>query len=331
MHESQAKGYYLEEIVRSLMLKSNFINIQTGDIIGRGADHQIDSYGTFMFSIPFIYPIRLISEVKWFKKTYKVNLNRIRDFVGVMIDISQNYFVPREIRSKRTRTSLRKERYTDCGAYFSATGFSTIAQDYAWAHGIYLISFTQDPILIPILNRAKDLIKRDRSIWDHQYAKKEDVVKMAQVHFQNDIQLRDLMHQKNAYFGILDELYPVMIITDGEFMFDPTAPDDISEDNMPLESDVIRERRSESDAIKERRLESDVDVNFQFRFQNTQFSFSLPWITSKKIIKAIKSTYGGETFAFLDIPLALEVNQRRYRRIFRIRLTLPNNIKTILS
>ena len=43
MHEAQAKGYYLEEIVRELMRDSHFINVQTGNIEGRGADHQIDS------------------------------------------------------------------------------------------------------------------------------------------------------------------------------------------------------------------------------------------------------------------------------------------------
>jgi hypothetical protein len=153
MHEAQAKGYYLEEIVRELMRDSHFVDVQTGNIEGRGADHEIDSYGSLMFSIPFVYPVRLISEIKWFKPNVVVGLGRIRDFVGVILDISQNYFIPRETNSHRT--PLRRERYTDCGAYFSATGFSLPAQDYAWAHGVYLVSFSQDPLLTPILTKTK--------------------------------------------------------------------------------------------------------------------------------------------------------------------------------
>lgn len=72
MKPYQARGYYLEEIVRELMRKSKFVDIKTGNIEGRGADHQIDSYGRFMFTIPFVYPVRLISEVKWFSKKYTV-------------------------------------------------------------------------------------------------------------------------------------------------------------------------------------------------------------------------------------------------------------------
>jgi len=315
MHESQAKGYYLEEIVRQLMRDSRFVNVQTGNILGRGADHQIDSYGTFQFSLPFVYPIRLISEVKWFKKNYTVKLSRIRDFVGVMIDVAQNYFVPRDT-SPQSR-NLTRERYTDCGAYFSATGFSPPAQDYAWAHGIYLISFSQDPMLTPILDRAEELIEEDSNIWDRRFAKKANIIRMAQSHFRDDRQLRQLMNRKKAYVGILDELYPVMIIMEGEFIFDPTLPDELSGEDLTLESN----------AIKERRLEGKVDVNFQFSFRDTQFSFSLPLITSKNIIRAIESTYGGEAFAFLDIPLVLEANQKKYRRIFRIRLMLPEQFK----
>lgn len=319
MHEAQAKGYYLEEIVRELMRDSHFINVHTGNIEGRGADHQIDSYGSLMFSIPFIYPVRLISEVKWFKPTRVVELNRIRDFVGVLIDISQNYFVPRDV--SRQQPNRRKERYTDCGAYFSATGFSLSAQDYAWAHGVYLISFSQDPLFAPILARAEELIAANQGTWNHIHGRKDAVVRMAQSHFQSDNQMRQMMSQKKGYFGILDELYPVMIIMDGEFTFDPTGPDNLSEEDLPLGSDT---------AIKERRTEGEVDVNFKFDFKNTSFSFNLPWITSRKIIHAIESTYGGEAFAFIDIPLVLMMDERRYRRIFRIRLALPEDLKSSL-
>lgn len=315
MRAYQAKGYYLEEIVRELMRKSEFIDVKTGNIEGRGANHQIDSYGTLMFTIPFVYPIRLISEVKWFSRNYKVQLNRLRSFVGVMIDISQNYFVPRAMRSRRQAdySVLRKERYTDSGAYFSATGFSRDAQDYAWAHGVYLIPFSQDKILDPILKRAQHLIYYDR-FWEDSQSKKAEVIEKARYHFQADRELHNLMRRTFSYIGILDGLYPVILVSDEKFEFDPTAPDDLTEEDMSFESNY---------AFKERRIEGEEDVNFQFRFHGTRFSFSLPMVTAKKIIYAIESTYGGEAFATLDIPIVLKAKQRTYRRIFRIHLALP--------
>lgn len=313
MQLHQARGYYLEAIVRKLMKKSKFINVKTGNVEGRGADHQIDSYGTFGFTIPFVYPVRLISEVKWFSRKYKVRLNHMRSFVGVILDISQNYFVPRATRSRRFPTSVSKERHTDCGAFFSATGFSGDAQSYAWAHGIYLISFSQDPILAPILDRANHLLRHNVS-WADSRATKTDVISMARSHFRSDRELPNLLRRTYSYIGILDNLYPVILMSDGGFEFDPKAPDSLIGEEWSFE---------DNRAFKERRIEEEGDVSFQFSFRRTRFSFSLPIATATKIIRAIESTYHGEAFASLDIPVVLGAEGRTYRRIYRINLALP--------
>ena len=76
------------------MRKTNYIDVKSQDVPGGGADHQIDSVGFFSFTIPFMYPVRLIAEAKWYKDDKKIGLGSMRDFVGVMKDISENYFVP---------------------------------------------------------------------------------------------------------------------------------------------------------------------------------------------------------------------------------------------
>ena len=100
-----------------------------------------------------------------------------------------------------------------------------------------------------------------------------------------------------------------------------TQQDDISNEKLPLNTE----------AVKERRVESNVDVNFQFRFNNNRFSFSLPTTTSKKIIRAIENTYDGEAFGFLDIPIVIRQTEMSYRRIFRTQLRLPEWIKRTLQ
>jgi len=160
MKIAQLKGYYLEEIVKYLLKTTKYIDIKEGNVPGRGANHQIDSYGIFSFTIPFVYPVRLLSEVKWYNT--KIGLSRLRDFVGVIKDISENYFVPIDSEGNRNISDSLKDRYTDCGAFFSVTDFTIPAQNYAYAHGIYLITFKMNSILSPVIERAEELLVKHR-------------------------------------------------------------------------------------------------------------------------------------------------------------------------
>lgn len=282
------------------MNKSNFINVRTGKIPGRGADHQIDSYGEFCFSPPFIYPIRLISEAKWFGPKHKVELKDVRSFLGVVLDISQNYFAPRGRDRNNPNLPELKDRYTDCGAFFSATGFTADAQQFSWAHGIFLESFTNDVVLEKILERATYLLSLERNWLYSNTLTKEDVVKMANRHFNEDLIMQNLLQFTSAYIGLLDGIYPVMLTSRGELKFDARAPD-----NIGNELDFTA-----NTAFKERRVEGEQDVNFQFRFRTAFFNFSLPAITASKLVQAIDRTYGGEAFGYLDFTYFVECRQR---------------------
>ena len=309
MDKSQAQGYYFEEIVRYLMKKTNYINVTSQKIPGRGADHQIDSVGFFAFTIPFIHPVRLIAEAKWHKDNNKIGLGSMRDFVGLMKDISENYFVPMSSRGKRKRPKL-EDRYTDAGAYFSVSGFSSKAQNFAWAHGIYLISFGMNTIFEPLINRAKVLIDQDLT----QSISKMGVIEMAQNHFNNDQDLKRELNRIYFYVGILNGIYPVMITSDKEFEFKPDQPDGFE----------IGGSGFSDGAIKDYRREKPDNVNFRFHFQDSNFEFTLPRSTSRNLIEAIESTYREKPFGFIDIPIKLKTNNGSYRRIFRLNLSLPN-------
>ena len=308
MDKSQAQGYYFEEIVRRLMRQEKFIDVKSQDIPGRGADHQIDSVGFFSFTIPFIYPVRLIAEAKWYKDNRKIGLGSMRDFVGLMKDISENYFV-QSTNGRRVRPKL-EDRYTDAGAYFSVSGFSSDAQDFAWAHGIYLISFGMNTIFRPLINRAKALIDQDVT----QDAKKNDVIEKAQDHFRNDKILSSELSKVYSYIGILDGIYPVMITSDGEFEFNPKQPDKFK----------VERGNITSNATKEYRREGTDNIHFRFNFQNSNFEFTLPSSTGRYLIDAIENTYKSKPFGYIDIPIELKTEDGNYRRIFRLDLSLPN-------
>lgn len=98
-------------------------------VVGRGAVHQIDAIADYVVSPPFSHPQRLLVEAKCYSST--VELPVIRNTVGVIKDVSE-FWTTVNAKLKEHR------RYHYQAAVFSATSFSSGAEDYAFAHDIYL-------------------------------------------------------------------------------------------------------------------------------------------------------------------------------------------------
>ncbi len=77
------------------------------------------------------------------------------NFVGALKDISENYFVEDKISRNEM---LGYKRYTDCGSFFSANGFTDDAQKLALAQGVFLVTYENNPILAKIIDSMFDLI-----------------------------------------------------------------------------------------------------------------------------------------------------------------------------
>lgn len=148
---AQVRGALFEVVVRKLLQKAGYepikpdnrsIRKKDRNVRGRGCWHNIDAFGRLSYPIPYVYPIRLLAEAKCYKETVKLPV--VQSFVGVLKDISENYF----IRDKMTQDEMwAYNRYTDCGSIFSASDFSIDAQEFALAHGIRLISYENNLIV----------------------------------------------------------------------------------------------------------------------------------------------------------------------------------------
>ncbi|MFA6420572.1 MAG: restriction endonuclease [archaeon] len=202
MQPRQAKGIILEELVKVFLAKQGFkvIDKQTQGyyglkekngilrLSGRGCSHQIDALGQLLFPIPFVYPVRLLCEAKCLNK--KVDLEVIRNFTGVMKDISENYFA-----DKKSKQELI--RFTDCGAIFSTSDFSLPAQQYAFAHGIHLLR-------VPDLKPAVDYI----------YQHINPPINHKNILEQTNRLIRNSqLISQNYYFGMAAGLYPITIVS----------------------------------------------------------------------------------------------------------------------
>ena len=136
MGVSQTKGKILETVIKYFLRKhgykvipqniQNYYNVDRqhhGLVVkGRGAWHQIDALGQFSFNIPFVYPIRLLAEAKYrtaSRYSTSIGIGIVRDFVGVIKDISENYIIdnPNELEYKKSF------RFTDAGAIFATIPF----------------------------------------------------------------------------------------------------------------------------------------------------------------------------------------------------------------
>jgi hypothetical protein len=116
---------------------------------GRGGWHQIDCPCDFAPMIPFINPLRLLGEVKFYSGPIQKNL--IREFIGTIKDIQENYFA--EDFSKPSY------RNTELGVYFSANGFSDESERLAFAHNIKTVSDKN----VELLDQLKKLIEEIES------------------------------------------------------------------------------------------------------------------------------------------------------------------------
>lgn len=164
LDRSKLKGYIFEIVISEFLRSNGFhtIDIIDGDKIrrnredfieirGRGTWHQIDCPCDYEGVIPFIYPIRMLAEVKFFSK--RIDKKYIREYIGVVKDIQENIFVPDDYVGPFTR-------FSEIGVFFAANGFDDEAEKLAFAHNIKTISYENNCMLGEI-KRIIDELERN--------------------------------------------------------------------------------------------------------------------------------------------------------------------------
>ncbi|QOR36885.1 restriction endonuclease [Clostridium sp. 'deep sea'] len=308
MRDYQARGYILESVVWKILSKFGYIEVASGNIRGRGAEHQIDAYGLLSFPTAFIYRIRLICECKYYKR--KIQLHNIRNFVGVVKDISENYFTI----AHHNANSL--DRYNDAGCFFSASEYTIDAQEYAWAQNIFLVSFYRNPFLEPILERISQFAEYAVSRKSYlENATKQSVVDdfwqfTEEERESNKSLLKDY---PSVAMGILDDNYPVALV---------------GEDNWLNDLDALDNNYSEIvEAIKSHRVEYETETAFHLHVKAKYIVFTLPNAIANRVINRIDLAEKGNEIFTIDIPYIKEFKNEKIRRFIKIKVHLPDDEK----
>ncbi len=297
MEDYQARGYIFESVVWRLLQKFGYINVTTSELRGRGASHQIDAYGMLAIPTAFMYPVRLICECKCFAESYPIKLHHMRSFVGVIKDISENYIID---ASGNRSTPYR---YTDVGCFFSSSSFTVDAQEYSWAHNIFIISFNETPILKPIIQIIKRYVNNYSRVELLHMTKSEIVSR-----FWNE-NSRENINNISCAIGIIDGVYPVALIGREAWL-----------ERIDNTGNLAYERIQ---AVKTRRRSNKFDTVFELNILQENINFSLPNIIASKIIDRIDKSNSGDKIFEIDVPYIKKIGENTIRRFLKIEVILP--------
>lgn len=243
MNKEQLRGYIFEILVLKLVISSGYHIIENFDkqrmkrkglrsieYKGRGGYHQIDVPVDCDYVPDFIYPIRLLGEVK---SRDRITKTTIRELIGEMIDIQQNY-----TDEDYSDENQRMNRKTEVFSIFSAKGFNIAAEKLAFAHNIKTISFRENPdleildsISESISDRYKDSSAEiqkelldymyDFLIFNNQYySKKTNRTMLAEFEFVIKDSVKLIESIKTSFFGTTSSGLTIFFTSSNCFPFD---------------------------------------------------------------------------------------------------------------
>lgn len=162
----QTRGMIFEEVLLRLLSQSGYqvvtdvgkdktlTQVSSGLAVrGRGGKHQIDAIADYSAQQPFSYPQRLLVEAKFYTSE-KVGLPIVRNAVGVHKDVQEQWVASDGFGQIRNRYSYQY-------AIFSASGYTTVAEEYAYAQDVYLIQLASSLHFRPIIKAIGAIEQND--------------------------------------------------------------------------------------------------------------------------------------------------------------------------
>lgn len=240
MDKSQARGYLLEIVLSKLIEVNGYELILKADgqeivkkhnglnVRGRGGFHQFDSLGRFKITPPFIYPLRLFVEAKFYSGNTKVGIGIVRAGIGILQDVNTNYSTV-----EMDNDELLVEKYHYNYAIFSTNGFTEGAQRLAIAHKIYLIDLSGDEykfiidlitcIVDLFFGKRKHISKKVFASFRDSFASfirnedKRDTGSFSQNIGHELLKIKDYIENKQMYLATISSPYIIPLFSTNSF------------------------------------------------------------------------------------------------------------------
>ncbi|WP_114972237.1 hypothetical protein [Rhodoferax ferrireducens] len=237
------KGAILEELVLHLLKLVGYSPLIVGDegtqgghsgleLEGRGEWHQIDAAALLDHSPAFMYPLRLLVEAKCYAEHRRIGIDVVRNAVGVLKDISENYFNVKSLSAVGSTLHIKTQRYNYQSAIFSTSGYSRGATQYAVAHQIFLIQYERVALFKPAVEGLRDLTEEHfdpksrsakevgqkarmyvRALLARDTLPSEIPFSVAGLNYLNSRLIEPIRGIKGSYFGMLQGKWPMHLLS----------------------------------------------------------------------------------------------------------------------
>ena len=226
--KSYIKGLLFEKVLENLLTKAGYSTNVSGlqvtrnqkRLHGRGATYDPDFFRQFSLGIPFINPLVLLLEAKYYNN--RVGLKTVREFLGAYIDISQFTHINTKKGGNKRYSILFDTRYNYCPVLFSLKGFQRKSEGFMFAHGINFISYENSDIMTKIFKRLEELLaqinfsklkKEDGALFE----KLDQIVNIPKKAKRQKFnrayeEFTKYINKVNSLIGVLDFKYPIHIL-----------------------------------------------------------------------------------------------------------------------
>jgi len=162
-------------------------------------------------------------EAKCYKRSSPIKIDIVRNSVGVLKDINENYF---STKLHNPSSEIKLQRFNYHYAIFSTSGFTDGAQAYAIAHQIFLIQYSKNGILEKIIDELLNIndryisasstlknIRKDfrMSLIKGHLDENNSFTKYGKTHIDLNI-IENMTSIRGSYFGMLQGMWPMHLL-----------------------------------------------------------------------------------------------------------------------
>lgn len=266
MKEHQAREIIFETKIKRMLQDSGYISVVDDKVYGRSGDHGIFSYAQVNIPMAFVFPVRLLCQYKCYAKN-KVELSHIRDFGGIMADVSECNYAMKNFLPKKSGVNI-SDRYTDAGCYFSVTAFSRAAQEYAWAHNIYMMSLEKIEILQPMLKNIEEFVTNLNENTINNITRDELIAGYENYCANHGFNYDNIQ----AVVAILNGVYPVLMFGANDWLSSIIFESEMSESGRVVVEQTVRSQNQ-------------FETKFDVTLKEVNAEFSVPNVIIEKMME----------------------------------------------
>lgn len=287
MKDYQARSVLFQSALRGALQNADCLRPIERILQGFGASHTVDSVDLSAFPSPFTPPIRIVSEYRC--HATRIDPDQLLDLSGLLKDLDD-----------RSR-AVPSDRYWNAACFFSATGFTAAAQEYAWAQGILLLSLEQSRLMLPTIGSIRSYVRSIAGeLAELPMAKLVagyQEVRLHRYHNQN-------FNSPSLALGALEGNYPVLLTGEGEWF-----------------SDLIRlaeENDERITVVSPQEYGDELEVRLDFQLAGHALECCVPGIILGHLLERRE-----QHPLRIEIPYLLSAGTGPLRRFLTVELPLP--------